>query len=366
MLTCFFMRLLGLAALIAVSLLTACGTPGAPLPPSLGIPKPVSDLQAARTGSTVTLTWTNPRETTDGELIRKRGKVLIYRRLSTEASGQRVGEVALAPTLKEQQPGVKQTVTDSLSELLSGPTAAKRADFASYTIVAESSSGKNGGPSEEASVPLVPTLPQPQIALKVIPDGVVVGWQNAATPPSSGSFQTSYSYRIMRREEGAKEPVKVGQVSAVGSAIEFLDSGIEWQKSYEYWVTPVTSWELGGKSGEVEGESSAETAILANDTFPPARPSGLQAVSSGQPEQPGIDLTWSPNTDQDLAGYNVYRQAADQPPAKINNELVKTPSFHDANVQPGTTYVYSVSAVDLRGNESARSEQAQESVPKAE
>src|SRR5689334_5695239 len=112
------MRLLGLMGLIAVSLLTACGTPGAPLPPSLGVPKPVSDLEAARIGFTVTLTWTNPSETTDGELIRKRGKVVIYRRLSTEASGQQVGEVALQPTLKEQQPGAKQTVTDSLSNVL--------------------------------------------------------------------------------------------------------------------------------------------------------------------------------------------------------------------------------------------------------
>src|SRR5690348_1310594 len=110
------MRVLGLAVLIVASLLAACGTPGAPLPPSLGVPKPVSDLEAVRTGSTVRLTWTNPRETTDGELIRKSGTVLVYRRLSTEASGQRVANAVLKPTLKEQQPGAKQAVTDSLTE----------------------------------------------------------------------------------------------------------------------------------------------------------------------------------------------------------------------------------------------------------
>ena len=347
-------------------LFLGCGTPGAPLPPSLGIPKPVSDLEATRTGPTVTLIWTNPRETTDGELIRKRGKVVIYRRLSTDSSGQQVGEVALKPTLKEQQPGVKETVTDSLTGLLSGPTAAKGADFVSYTVVAESGSGKSGGPSEEASVPLVATTPRPEIAAKVIPGGVEISWQNAAPSEASRSFRTTYFYRIMRREEGAKEPVKVGEAPAVGSQVDFLDSGIEWQKTYEYWVTPVTSWELAGKHGEVQGESSSQSAILANDTFPPTRPGGLQAVFSGQPEQPGIDLTWTPNTDQDLAGYNVYRQVVDQQPVKINNELVKTPSFHDGSVQPGATYIYSVTAVDLRGNESARSEQAQESAPKPE
>lgn len=360
------MRLSALVLSAAAILSLGCGTPGAPLPPSLGIPKPVSDLEVVRTGSTVRITWTNPRETTDGELIRKPGTVLVYRRVSTEASGQRVADVVLKPTLKEQQLGVKQTVTDSLTEILSGGTAAKLADFVSYTVVAESGLGKNGGPSEEADVPLVPVLPQPQITLKVLPGGVVIAWQNAEIAQNRGSFQASYLYRIMRQEEGAKEPVKAGEAPAVGSEIEFLDPGVEWQKSYQYWVTPVTSWRLAGKHGEVEGESSSEATILANDIFPPARPYGLQAVSSGQAEQPGIDLTWTPNTDQDLAGYNVYRQVSDQAPAKINSELVKTPSFHDGNVQPGATYIYSVSAVDLRGNESDRSEQAQESIPKPE
>lgn len=360
------MRLAALVLSVAAIFSLGCGTPGAPQPPSLGIPKPVSDLEAIRTGSTVTLTWTNPRETTDGELIRKRGRVVVYRRLSSEPSGQRINDVALQPTLKEQQPGVKQTVTDSLIEILSGPSAAKLADFVSYTVVTESGAGKNGGPSEEANVPLVPTLPQPQIALKVIPGGVVVSWPNAEMPGGSAGFQTNDFYRVMRREEGAKEPVKVGEAPAVGTNIEFLDSGVEWQKTYQYWVTPVTSWAMAGKRGEVEGETSSQTTVFANDIFPPARPSGLQAVFSGQTEQPGIDLTWTPNTDQDLAGYNVYRQVGGQQPAKISTELAKTPSFHDGDVRPEMTYIYSVTAVDLRGNESAHSEQAQESVPKPE
>jgi hypothetical protein len=39
------------------------------------------------------------------------------------------------------------------------------------------------------------------------------------------------------------------------------------------------------------------------------------------------------------------------------------PAFRDARVVSGNTYFYSVSAVDLRGNESGRSEVASESVP---
>jgi len=42
---------------------------------------------------------------------------------------------------------------------------------------------------------------------------------------------------------------------------------------------------------------------------------------------------------------------------------VKIPAFRDSQIISGKTYFYSVSAVDLRGNESARSEEASESVP---
>jgi fibronectin type 3 domain-containing protein len=44
--------------------------------------------------------------------------------------------------------------------------------------------------------------------------------------------------------------------------------------------------------------------------------------------------------------------------------LVKTPAFRDENVQAGQKYFYAVAAVDQRGNESGKSEEANESVPK--
>jgi hypothetical protein len=47
----------------------------------------------------------------------------------------------------------------------------------------------------------------------------------------------------------------------------------------------------------------------------------------------------------------------------MNFELVNTPAFRDSNVVPGHSYFYSISAVDARGNESSRSEEARETVP---
>jgi fibronectin type 3 domain-containing protein len=76
-----------------------------------------------------------------------------------------------------------------------------------------------------------------------------------------------------------------------------------------------------------------------------------------------VDLIWAPATDADLAGYNLYRREGDSAPAKLNSELVRSPSYRDNAVASGKTYYYSASAVDVRGNESARSEEANETVP---
>jgi fibronectin type 3 domain-containing protein len=90
---------------------------------------------------------------------------------------------------------------------------------------------------------------------------------------------------------------------------------------------------------------------------------GLQAVFSGPGQQAFIDLIWTPVTDADLGGYEVYRREEGTAAVKLNSEPVKTPAFRDLQVEAGKTYFYSVSSVDLRGNESARSEEASERAP---
>ena len=355
------MRLPRLLFCAAAVVLAGCGTPGAPRPPSLGIPKPVSDLQATRKGATVTLTWTAPLDTTDGELVKKPGKMVVMRALVKGAPGQPVAEVPLHPALKDLRPE-SSSATDFLADLLSSNVAE---DFVFYGVAALSSTGASAGLSNQAAVPTVATLPAPQaVTAGPVPSGVELTWQPGGQATGTARLNPQFLYRVMRRREGATEPVTAGQVEPGNGPMVFVDTAIEWEKNYQYWITPVTLWHGEGKKGKVEGDDSQVVSVFAHDSFPPAVPSGLQAVFSGLVQRPGIDLTWTPNTDDDLAGYNVYRQSDQGQPVKINTDLVKTPAFHDAGVQLGMKYTYSVSAVDLRGNESARSPEASESVPK--
>jgi hypothetical protein len=356
------MRGLSFTICLVILALAGCGTPGAPLPPSLGIPKPVNDLEAVRKGDAVTLTWSAPTDTTDGSLVHKPGKMLVSRSMSSGASAagaaEVIAEVPLESALQEPEPP-PPTAKDSLRSALETSN-----DFAIYTIVAQSNRGTSAGSSNVAAVPLVPTPPPPtHLQATAVPLGINLSWDQLQPPQNRSHLTAQYAWRIMRREEGVPTPFMVKQVDAADETASFVDTGIEWQKYYDYWITPVTQWQGAGKKGVVEGDNSPVASVFANDIFPPEAPAGLQAVFSGLTDQPFIDLAWTPNVEPDLAGYNVFRHTGNEPLVQMNSTLVKTSSFRDSNVTRGTKYFYSVSAVDLRNNESQKSVEASETVP---
>lgn len=342
--------------------LAGCGVPGAPQPPSLGIPKAINDLQATRKGATVTLTWTEPTETTDGELIRKPGKMVITRAARATGPFQAIADTPLRrATTEKQHP--KASANDDIASVVSDPAAP---DFLFYRVTSVSSRDRISLPSNTVSIPAVSTPPSPQkLTLGLTPHGVTINFDLPPAPQPT-RLNSHAIYRIMRRQVdgGSNEPLMIGEVRPGDNTLPIVDSRIEWEKKYEYWVRAFTTWQAGSQRGEVEGDDSAPVTIIAHDTFPPAAPSGLQAVFSGLVQNPAIDLTWTPNTEDDLAGYNVFRHVSGAPAVKINSALVKTPAFHDPNVSLGETYFYSVSAIDLRGNESAKSAETSETVPR--
>ena len=369
--------ILTLPACALLALCCACGVPGAPQPPSLKLPKPPRDLRAERKGDKVTLTWTAPRVTTDQVGIRQLGTMRVCRSLGTEpaATCAPVGEVAGA----QAAPSKPVTFVDTLPAELQQKNPES---FLSYAVEAENGEGRSAGLSNSVTVPAAPTLPPPgQLYARVTAQGPVIGWvmptdksgETLYLPESVKAKEAvSYSYRLYRRdkEKPNAAPVRVPVEGAFVSPelpqpnFNVRDGSAEWEKTYVYWATVVTTVRAGGQTAEVEGNDSPSVEVFAHDVFPPAVPSGLEAVYTPVPQQAGfIDLTWAPDTESDLAGYNIYRHEEGAAPVKVNSELVKTPAFRDRNVVTGHRYRYSVSAVDLRGNESGRSNEATETAP---
>src|SRR6267154_3291761 len=83
----------------ACFLLASCAQTGPPLPPSLELPKPPSDLRAGRKGNKVTLTWSEPTRTTDRQAVRYLGPTRICRSIEAEMKdcGNPVGQLPTPP-----------------------------------------------------------------------------------------------------------------------------------------------------------------------------------------------------------------------------------------------------------------------------
>jgi hypothetical protein len=340
-----------------------CGTPGAPQPPSLNLAKPVSDLKAVRVGNQVNLTWTVPTHTTDNATFRHRGDTKICRAIDQPRVGP-CAPIATLPTPANQKTG---SFTTDLPSGSAGP-----ADYVTFAVEVDNDRGRSAGLSNEVQVPAaaVSTLNgAPNVRLT--PDAVLV---TANLVPQNTTVQQVLELR--RKEKGAQQESTVAQrtlelpTGGEATNVELRDETFAWEKTYEYRVVLVASAKVPkGDFVSFDAATSAPLEVVTHDVFPPAIPTGVQAVFSGQfaGQQPSIDLTWSPDTDRDLAGYFVFRRKANEPESaavKLNAQPVTAPAYHDTAIEPGNTYVYSVSAIDERGNESKRSEEASEQVPK--
>ena len=346
-------RLRWIPCLFSIAVLASCGSPGVPLPPSLELAKPVKDLRATRKGNKVILTWTIPTLTTDRHSIRHAGDIQICRSIGAalKECGTAVGKVPPPST----QSTAQASFTDELSSALQNANPSANIF---YAVSALNSYGRSAGLSNQVQVSAAPVLPPPgEFHADLTGDGVKLRW----TPVSPVSVDgVHFACRIFRREQSSGKDEIAGEVPVGNdSQSDFLDRGFEWEKTYAYRATIVTF--VADRS--VEGDDTPAVTVVAHDVFPPAAPTGLQAVFSGPGQKQFIDLIWHPNLESDLAGYNVYRHEQGAAPARINSDLVKAPAFRDENVSSGNQYWYSVTAVDLRQNESAHSEEANENVP---
>jgi hypothetical protein len=359
------------AAIAATAVLAGCGMPGAPLPPSLNLPVPVSDLSAARTGNQVALTWTMPKRTTDKVLLKGSIAVRVCR---NEISSE---HCALAATL-EFAPGADAAFTDTLpSALAEGPPRAR-----TYFVELVNRKGRSAGLSNSAEVLAGEAPPEIEnLTAEMSKDGVLLHW--APAPAESSPV----AVRLVRRllSTPAKKPDQKSDHGPLAQPAEPLeqtlivesgphsdrtfDTSIRFGETYVYRAQRVARVTVGGSILELASPLSPPLRIDAVNVFPPSAPQGLAAVATAgeNGSAPAIDLSWLPGTESNLAGYVVYRRdsaaAADTRQRISPAQPVVGPGYHDADVQLGHTYAYSVTAIDQQGHESARSAEASDTVP---
>ena len=346
-------------ACLFLTALSGCGTPGAPQPPSLNLPEPVTDLSAVRTGNQVQLSWTGPRRNTDKLILKDSMTVRICRQ---EAAGPcaDAGSQLFAP-------GADSTWTETLS----APLNQGSPRVLTYFVELKNRRGRSAGLSNPAVVLAgAPPAPVAGLHVEMSKQGAVLHWtpddETAAirlqrkllTPPPTKAKQGLAA--------PPPEPVQQSLLIEDVRQARAIDKTVRFGETYEYRAQRVSRVSIQGMMQELAGELSSPVQIVAADVFPPAVPAGLVAVVT--PAENGaetsIDLSWEPDAEPDLAGYSVYRREGDGPWERISPaEPVVGPAFHDVHVRPGHTYRYAVGAIDQGGHESAHSAETQETVP---
>ncbi|MFP5237420.1 MAG: fibronectin type III domain-containing protein [Acidobacteriota bacterium] len=337
--------------------LAGCGTPGPPQPPSLMLPAPVTDLSAVRTGDQVTLTWAMPRRTTDKVLLKDLIPVHVCRE---EAGGacETAADMRLAPGKD-----------GSFTETLRGGLATGAPRPLRYFVELKNERGRSAGASNPAEV-LAGQSPAAVsgFTAELRRDGVVLRWNAGQSDEAVRLHRVWLNPPLKKHENLAAPPPEPVEQNLLVAKDEgrALDKAVSFGHQYQYQAQRIARVDLDGKTLELAGPLSAVVRVDVDDVFPPSVPTGLAAVATpaanGAPAS--IDLNWQPVSDANLAGYFVYRREGDQPWQRISGDKpLVPPAFHDADVQAGHTFDYAVSAVSQTGHESARSGNAEETVP---
>lgn len=348
--------------------MTGCGAPAAPLPPTLNLPQPVRDMAATRAGNTVHLTFSVPLKTTDRLPLRGTMTAHLCRSVESDSC-----EPAVTLPIPAQQNSFAMDDTLPL-ELSQGPPR-----LLSYKVSLLNRAGKSAGESAAAFAPSG-AAPAEVAGFTVTPrrHGIVLSWQptalpagttewvrfdrvrTSAPPPQPQTAENTSGHHVFTpgkpQQEAAEQILRVPE-TAGASAATAIDATAHTGNSYRYVAQRVQQITLDGRTLEIAGPPSAPVETAYRDVFAPPVPAGL--VSAADSAAKAIDLDWTPDVDPALAGYIVYRRAlsAREAPQRISpaDKPIRISSWSDTTAAPGQRYAYSVSAIDLSGNESQRS-----------
>jgi hypothetical protein len=306
--------------------LAGCGYVGPPQPPALNIPRPIDDLRAAELGATISVRFTPPSLTTEKLPVTTLESLDLF----VGPAGSPFAQDRWLATARRYQIPVRRSPTD--------PFEIPAANWVGQELViAVRATGKSGRQSDLSNLALL-TVTQPLTtpstpALTNTADGVRLAWTGNAP-----------RYRILRvilnNADAQPEPLTEVDTNS------YLDATTTFGVRYRYVI-------LGINGDAQQSLPSPQADIAPVDTFAPATPSGLSAVAGPS----SIDLSWTRNSEDDLAAYNLFRAVDDGPFQSIATGLT-IPAFTDPRVEPGKRYRYAVSATDMAGNESARSAEA--------
>ena len=277
------------------------------------LPTVINDLRQHLDEHGVTLTWTAPTRTVQGD---KLGKIDGFELLRSVVSEEDYCEGC---PIKFGRP-IKITP----DEALPGSKIQYRTKLGWY----HASGGSN-------IVSFVwSTLISPPAGLTAIAGDrkITLSWQAPTTLIDGTRLKENLRYQIYRSVAGA-------ELTPLGSPITkttFADVSVQNGKRYFYKVQPLNS-------KNSVGMMSASAQGRPHDLTPPSPPRDVTAVQTPA----GIKILWQQTVEPDLAGYRIYRRRSNESKATLVGKVTGGAiMFLDTTVITPATWFYSVTAYD--------------------
>lgn len=386
-------------ALLLLATALGCGKRGDPLPPLARTPQPVRELTVSQRGGDLEIRYVTPRTTTGGirldvhevEVLSARGDVDFAKSALVES--------------RKVAPGETVSVTQPL------PPAGTRLRFAARAVA---------GGDRSALTPVVTVFVQPppppptDLEARLTPEAVVLKWTGTvpsppptpvpvasplpgppapgaspAAPPAaapspvptpSPAASPGSAARVAAKgpatpAAGAPAPPPLAKPATPGFRIFRRDPTTSYDAPMN--TAPVTTNVFEDRTAGsgprfcyvvraaasvepvVESVPSNEACVDIVDVAPPAPPAGVTTVVGAD----AVDVSWSPSAEADLAGYRVYRAPEGGAPARLAEIPPGQTTWRDTTPGRGSLFLYTVTAFDRTGNESAPSRPAEGHLP---
>jgi hypothetical protein len=353
------------SALLVLAAALACGKRGDPLPPLARTPQPVKDFAVAQRGPELEIRYTAPRTTTGGvrldlhtvEILTARGEGDFAKTMLIEARKVAPGETVSA-TQPLPPPGTRLRVA---ARAVAGGDRSALTPLVTLVVQPppEAPAGLEARLTPEAvvltwkgPVPSPPPLPSPApspspAASPTAPVKPPVPAAVAPKPPTPG-------FRIFRRDPVASYEAPMNPVPITTNVFEDRTAATALR-----WCYAVRA--AASVDPVVESLPSNEVCVDVKDVAPPAAPAGVATLADADAE--AVEVSWSPSTEPDLAGYRVYRAREGGAPSRLTELPPGQTTWRDSSPGRGELHLYTVTAFDQAGNESAPSKAAEGHLP---
>ncbi|HVN78954.1 MAG TPA: hypothetical protein VMW38_08150 [Terriglobia bacterium] len=347
-------RILTPAALLAWFLLSDCGKVGDPLPPLVQIPAPVADLTTTQLGREVILSWSIPKLNTDGSEATTLESIEVFRVIRTPDS------TPFGPELFSQDATLLAKISKWSFEtyfkngkiVFTDPLTGQGDEVfhkeLGYMVQAFNRKRQHAGDSNLSSLQLV-LVPEPPSNLSPsYSEGFIeLNWEPPVQRIDHSAVSGIVRFNVYRSDT-ATQPVFDLLTKTPISETTYRDSTAVLDKTYLYRVRSA----IAQGEGFVESSDSTTLRALNTDVYPPKSPLEITGFSNGE----YVSLVWVPNSEPDLAGYDIYRSPDGKTYEKLTDQLEGASSFIDRKVEIGKLYYYRVRAVDTHKNQSEFSE----------